>query len=1023
MTRLEPNPQQKRATESLEGRLLISAGAGSGKTSVLTRRAVNAVTPDAVAGWTPVAVDRLLVITFTEKAAGELAERVRGALRAAGRQEDARRLDAAWISTIHGMCARMLRQSALEVGLDPAFGVLGTVDSRRLQAQAFEQASERLLESAERARALFAEYSFEGIARVVAALADEARTRGVELGVVSVAGDTDEAVTLCEVLLRLTSAYAAEYQLLKRDSGQLDFDDLQVQALDLLQNPELSGPWTERFELTMVDEFQDTDALQLDIVERLAGQRLCSVGDEQQSIYGFRGADVDVYRLHRQRMIEAGADSVVLSQNYRSHRSILDFVNQLFGSESMFGQDLVRLEAGAKNAGLIPEDGSPRVEVLIAEKGSSGRGPRKRLADQIAERLDALIAATDIEPQDVAVLLRTYTHAEEYAEALRARGIDTVVTGGDRFFGQPETAALTSLLKVLVNPRDEEALVLLMTSAMWEFTDDALLALRREVVGERAAGLWQALAQVDLAGADGMKARALQALVGRSQARLGRIGLRETILRAVEESGFDLRLLAGDNAGGQAYANVLKFARLASDFEAAGGAGVAAFITHLNDKEKYRDHETPAALVSDGSNAVTIMSMHASKGLEFPVVVLAELGSAGHADSRIAQWDLSDSMRLALRPAESGGSAFVELVTRRAEKEKAGERRLFYVACTRARELLILSGAASLKSRGGETMLGDLVREMDLELEPGSSADIARGSAEMRLRVLALEDVGEQEMISESPVDEAAEVKWLEMALLNPVSPEPAQRRPNRLSYSAIKAYQACPRRFMHEMSFGELPRAHREAETFGSAVHAALELAGESGTLEPGRAESLAAYYRLSSEQTRRLKVAVEAYARSAVAQRVMVAQGPVVREAPFAIRVGEDEAGFLLEGTLDIHVTDSAAALVVDFKTGVAELDAAEMKRRYELQARCYALAALKAGSERVEVVFVRLEQPDGAAPTEAAFTFEEADSDELEHDLLGVYARLVGPEHPAGQYDEYACGGCSLPAGQCEHAEKRS
>lgn len=1115
VTAIRLNDDQRRAAEHLAGRLLISAGAGSGKTRVLTERSTNAVAGLSVDGWTAIGIDELLAITFTEKAAGELAERLRAALRRAGRAGDAQRVDAAWISTIHGMCSRILRASALEAEIDPGFTVLDAVDEGALKQRAFEEAAFAALEGDRHAEWLFSVYGFSAVASVTMCLAASLRTAGkratelritdggsssrlleeavnffeakaaalhqedgpaaechctscsstaenlramgedgldeVELAEAlwralamhtvpalsrGVSEHVDEikvtraelattaagimTASLLKALLRLTDDYLRRFAELKQARGGFDFDDLQIEGLRYL-NSEAGAEWSDRFRLTMVDEFQDTDALQLALVERLSGQNLCTVGDERQSIYGFRGANVSVYREHRRSMIERGAEDVVLGVNYRSHEQVLRFVNRLFGSPSMFAQELVVLEHGRDEPEPpVVDDATHRVEVLVANKDDR---PRFALADAIARRFSTLHVEQGVPLGDMVILLRSYTQADTYADALRARGLDVMVVGGSRFFERPEVAAARALVRLIANGRDEDALGDVLCSDLCRLSDDGLLGLRQAVDSGSAEGLWDALCRAELGPADSVRAERLRAAVHNARDRLGRSSLAELLMRAFEETGMDARLMAGGLAGGQAYANLLKFVRLAASFEQRGHGGAAAFAAYLDAKEQFGDYEPPAALVRDGSDAVRIMSIHASKGLEFPVVAVPELDSSGRSDTEFAVWDTDQMVISAQLPSVWGKdelrrpSTFSQLreTARVAESEET--KRLLYVAFTRAEEVLILTGAAALKEGARDNSRFRMVLDA-LGVVPTCGMDVQIDSENNRVcRVvdIATED-GEVPVAEAEPplATEEEQLEWLEKISATPGYPSAAPlTAPNRLSYSALKSFETCPRRYHFERRLdlgARLPQGPTAAD-FGSAFHVLAQLFGEDGQPDAQRVAAVARFHGLDAAEESRLLEALRAYRDSQAAAQVR-GFGSVKREAAFAVQIGGDE-GFLLDGSIDVYATQGTRALIVDYKTGSAALDERH-RQAYELQGRCYALAAFRDGCTSVEVLFVR---PEVGGET-VGFTLDARDAHDTEERLLALYRRIAAGEAGAiHAVDGDECFGCPA-ATTCPH-----
>jgi ATP-dependent exoDNAse (exonuclease V) beta subunit len=817
------NRAQAQAVRTLSGRLIVDAGAGSGKTRVLAERFANALSGSHSPEWEPVGVDEVVAITFTDKAAGELAERIRRSLRAVGMGDEARRLDAAWISTIHGLCARILRRHAIEAGLDPDARVADDVLAGRIREAAFESAAEAALRSDE-GKLLLSAYRYDALFDQVASLAAALRLARAEprdleteraadfCGLIAEAKDafSDARACFCacsptqktavahaeacarvvmeleelarledhghseeylsqklwsvldswspgrssraveeardelrerhanlieraasiavrpyaKALTELAAEFAERYEQLKREAGVLDFDDLQLKTVALLdKDPRLAARYRSAFKLMMVDEFQDTDRLQLSLIELLSDDNVCTVGDERQSIYGFRGADVSVYREHVERADERGVTRIPLSVNYRSHPAVIEFVNELFGRELLFGERFQNLEAGRLEADperVDPE--TPRMGFVFGERVSqSGTPARLAVADAVARRMHALVAAGRFRAGEMAILLRSYRHAADYASALRRHGLSAVVVGGSRFFSLVEVAVMRALTRCIANTQDDEALSLLAASSFSGITADGLWRLRSRVISDRTAMTDALTDAVGLSPNDARCAARLLDSLDVARSLGGRLPLGSVLLAAVEKGEWFGRLLETGDEGQQAIANILKVARLADGF-AATGAGAAEFSEYLDAKERLAVHEPPATLVGEDESVVRIMSIHAAKGLEFPVVVLAGLDDSPRADTSIALVDLRaesspklavslpSSMQDGTRPETRRTQAFAELHEMQAELDRDEAKRLFYVGCTRAEELLILAGTAGAKGPKPDTMLDWLLR-------------------------------------------------------------------------------------------------------------------------------------------------------------------------------------------------------------------------------------------------------------------------------------------------------------------------
>lgn len=1122
------NDEQKAAVEALRGGVLISAGAGSGKTRTLTERFVYALGSVPAEQWEPASVEDMLAITFTDKAAGELAERVRSALKSTGRVEEARAVDAAWIGTIHGLCARILRRHSIEAGLDPAFAVADTVEGARLQEQAFENAARESIEAG--GGTLFAEYGFDVVFDATTTLARKLAVRGLAASAlkpessprpseiktnavillheagedIASCGDAGASASKClaacrdgVTLLReldaseltddelayelwvalrdwspgrrakaygdthdrlkeghselvalaasaasrrfaltlqdLVARYVTLYQEAKRARGLLDFEDLQVETLRLFRSrPDVDERYRKLFRLVMVDEFQDTDELQLSIVNEVAGANLCTVGDEQQSIYRFRGADVGVFRRHNEEMALRGARAYQLATNYRSNGSIIEFVNRVFSDECFFGDRLLALRHGRSEPqpGAVGHD-EPRVWLTCYDSAKQGESKpsvetiRRAEAEEIAERFRVLRDEHGMSPGDMVVLLRAYSAAHIYADALMAQGFETAIVGGSRFFELTEISTMRALLRVIANPEDEEALALVMASQMGRFSDDALWRVRDLAAhDEGPTGMWEALGSSEsfTQADDAEAARGLVGVIERARDRVGEMPLSHVLLRAVEEASFDLVLLSQGAHGRQAYANVLKLARMADAFESSGGVGAAAFAAYLDAKEGYADHTAPMTLVDEGGSAVRLMSIHSSKGLEFPVVAVPDLGAGRRAEGSPLRVRMSDdAVEFALKlpagwskdSASRMSSMFAELDRMERDEEDAERKRLFYVACTRAQEVLVLTGAHP-SDKAPEPESGSVMAWVLCAL--GADAQVERtalGEGWLCSRTV-------QPVAPEAPAcaeGDGSAIRW-RWTVTEP-SHSNEQTVPTRLSYSHFDLFKRCPMSFWarHVLRVGDLKQPSADGATgFGSVVHAILEIANGSEMPAQTQIEAIAKSAGLDARGIEKATLTARAFLESPLASRLAGCQ-VVRKEWPFAIAMNDATGAWLLAGAIDAYGRSDGDGLIVDYKTG-ASGSPEELQDRYRLQASVYALVALRDGCTRVEVVFTRPEVlgSDGA-PQEVTYSFTASDAENLEAEICVLHERMAKDEFaPLAQWDEFTCRGCAIAGTVC-------
>jgi ATP-dependent helicase/nuclease subunit A len=943
--------EQLAAIERRDGPLLLSASAGSGKTSVLVERFVRSVVED---GLRPAEV---LAITFTDKAAGELRSRVRARLLEAGEREAARDAEAAWIMTFHGFCARVLRAHAVAAGLDPAFAVLEEPGARALRREAFDAALATFLadrpDGGARTDALdvAAAYTPDRLADMVWDAHDHLRSRGQTRPRLPAAGSVDlaaaraaldaaaagaasalagarslvtidrarAAVASCREMLaalpagapasgaalkaatfapgsaaelrepatagyldalaaygaacrdararpvlalldELLGTCADAYAAAKRARSAVDFDDLELLTRDLLARaPAAAAGYAERFARIMVDEFQDTNPLQLEILGFLDRGHVFTVGDELQSIYAFRHADVSVFRARRAALAQQGA-AATLATSFRARPEILETIDAAFAGAH--GASWVALRPGRDE----PPDDEPRVELLLTDAARwEGAGmpelgdglpaaPAARHAEArlVAQRIADLVRDGEARAGDVAVLLRAATDIGLYERSIELEGLAALSSGGRGWWGRRQVKDLCCYLGALANPRDEQALLGLLASPLVGASSDALALLAMAARAGRGV-LWDAVAHaaVRLPRADAERLETFRGWFAAERGRAGRLSLDELLARVVRRTGYDLHVLALPG-GARRLANVHKLMRLAADFEARRGRDVRGFID-LATAELEADAREPDAPVDlSGLQAVRLMTIHAAKGLEFPVVVVADLGRRGstrHPDL------LEDGDRVGLRlvgidNTSEKALAWDELAQARREAEDAEERRIMHVAMTRAEERLILSGAVDLDKGWpaaaagapplawmGPALLPDpralsaaapeLVRAWEHDGHPGRIRAVLNGPATVG-RVLRLGPAAPGEQLSLA-LGDAAEVP-VEPLVEDPVAagpprgavptpaaappraaraapaaasagaagaaPAAAPPAPATISYSSLGHYAACPYRF-----------------------------------------------------------------------------------------------------------------------------------------------------------------------------------------------------------------------------------
>jgi ATP-dependent exoDNAse (exonuclease V) beta subunit len=825
------------------------------------------------------------------------------------------------------------------------------------------------------------------------------------------------------LLQELLVAFDRAYSDAKTRESALDFEDLQLSARDLLlERPDVRDRASWRFRSVMVDEFQDTNRLQCEIVDLLGAEELFFVGDEFQSIYRFRHADVAVFRERR-----ASSEGVVaLTRNYRSRPEVLSVVNHVFGTE--FGGDFEPLVA----FGRFPDPlFGPGVELLVTDKVAYRQTDvhwRVAEARHLARRVRRLVDSGEAAPGEIVLLFMAGTEAERYEEALRQEGLPTHRAAGRGYFGQQQVVDLVAYLRLLHNRYDDQALVTVLASPLVGVSNDALVLLRRAAARRPLySGLERELPE----GLDERDRRLFEAFRQRYE-RLARaaarVGLERLCERILVEHDYDLAVLARWD-GRRRYANLRKLARLARSFEELRGPDVEGFVRFLGDREASGAREGEAVAEEEGGDAIRLLTVHSAKGLEFKVVVLADAGRAMPAPS---------PDEILCLPDGRFGFRFLNPVTGRAdgvfgygdlrETERAADeaehRRLLYVAMTRAVDRLIVSGAIDPTSRRDERApLAWLLDRLQVGLSDanGEPVELERGDTRVVLRV----DRGafvEEAVVAPAEAPAPAEPAQLELfasdesggARIAPrlpelaVVPQPAGDRIRRLSYSALALFDRCPYRFFAERivglspadGAGEVPggAGGLAATEIGDAVHTVLEEGVEPGEI-PDRV--LARYPAATADDLTRIESLVASWSRSRLAERLRSLEG-VRPELGFAF----EHDGVLLQGRLDLFRMADGRALVVDYKTNRLEEHSPSevVEAEYRLQRLVYALASFRAGADEVEISYVFLERPD--EPVTA--TFARAELAGLEAELSAAIERIhAGDFRPTPS--EFACPGC--------------
>jgi ATP-dependent helicase/nuclease subunit A len=966
----ELKPEQKIAAHTLDRHLSVTAGPGAGKTFVLVERYLEILRVKKAS------VDNIVAITFTNRAANEMRQRVRDRIDSLLRESSdsdrqtwlrhKRALEGGVITTIHGFCSRLLHEFPVEANIDPQFVLLDehqalmlleavveealadaihhgnetivqftqgtgraalasalvelhrkyrgeglsleTIERltaanhastaqydaalKELDAHMAELFSVRLTKAADEKRAnaardwpglraLLAQPPNEKtIAAYCQAIDDfwEARPQKRSHPVIEridelLWGD-DPGVNDCLrgklpaigfdllakeyslALLKLLREIDRRLDVEKQRLSVLDFDDLQLRALRLLDRPEVLARVTERYRYFLVDEFQDTNGLQRDLLTKIAltrGANVFIVGDRKQSIYGFRGADVDVFTEMTAAIEETGGAQQPLHLNFRSQKPLIDSFNFLFGKifqaraevpQEAFGQlGYVKHEPSVALRGAEHEP--PLVELMVSavrsedatnetdEESASSLTAHERDADQVAMRISELVNRTsDINQQsgqdargprlkygEIAILLRAFTGVWTYESALRRAGIPYLTVQGKGFYQREEVTDLIQLLRFLDNTTDELALAAILRSPLGGISDNALLALRcapwigeestserlhrrnllRALRGHREIQFIEAGEQVAL----DRVAAFVEALIQRRN----RYGIADLLRYAVNASEF-MTVIAANFDGAQRVANVEKLFRLAEQFEKSGHL-IRDFVHYVEEFEAVGGREGEGQM-DESADVVRLMTIHQAKGLEYPVVIIPDLHREPNRREASFIIDRHKGMTVRIpdgRGRSVRGALFNELGQRNRWREEFESMRVLYVAATRAEDRLIFSGAVEQKELENLTKTD---RELwlawiwqALELDEHAQTGQVRFGDDVQIQVTVNRD-SQNALLSIRPVradatadpriDAALPFEQL-FPLLEPIPPETGLVL-RRFTVTQLINFQRCPRQY-----------------------------------------------------------------------------------------------------------------------------------------------------------------------------------------------------------------------------------
>ncbi len=996
---------------STRNNVVVEAGAGTGKTSLLIRVFLDRVLGSP--GLAPIPIERIVALTFTKKAAGEIKERLfkslseqaslgsseaeRGRVRAA-----LQNIDKASIDTIHGFASSLLRLYPLESGLSPDF----EIDEGALIEEVFEEEWLRWLDVELGDRAPRSELwisllqktdlgQIKKLAKAVISerLGDESLARPCRavLQAVSEMGESaaslgisPEGEDVVGRALRLLLPFREAMRARLSEKGLISFDGLLMRARNLLRDhPKVRDELKGRYDTFLVDEFQDTDPLQGEILFFLAEERggagasgaldwerirlgrgrLFVVGDPKQSIYRFRGADIAAYQRFTRRILEQEGRSTDLEINYRSPADMLGAVNAVFAGLMAEKEGLQAPYKALKPrpGGETAPTGRAPVEIAVADAAKAGEGLRLQAAFVAGWIARHCGPGRERRYKDAAVLLRSATALPDFCQALRKSGIPYVSDGEKSFFSAPEAGDMINLVRAARDPSDRSALAGILRSPLVCMEDGDLLRLAR-------AGELDYLKDASRATLkSGREAvLCLFKILRRIHSMSGRVSLFE-LLCDLFESLSVRELLSAAYGGQQTAANLAKLLRMSEEFTGDLSKGPEEFAAYLARSRKEGRAEGESPLSDDRFDAVRLLTIHKAKRLEFPVVFLANLPAKAappnSGPSVLYDWE-TGAAGFRIKGKRGTGMADIAmayLAPREKAREDEEQIRLLYVAMTRAREKLFLLGRTKI-SPGS---LAALLKKGGTWPGEGSSLEI--GGVSIPVRVLAegerpfeeIESLAGEAPPSSLPAPERFSKLWLARR------EKKAAAAPEQIIFPSRESEFLDADASLPGLEGGG-PGPSSSSAFVGRICHKVLEswVFREFWSEADLEAAMGPAVGELSASEPQGLWAEAEAEARGVLSRflsspraRGMSRVKILGRETPFSYK----KDGRLVSGVIDLIYEDQGAVVVADYKSDKADSPAqwARLREKYARQGALYLEAVERAWGrkpDRFEVVFLR-------------------------------------------------------------------
>jgi DNA helicase-2/ATP-dependent DNA helicase PcrA len=939
------NGEQRRAVTHEGGPLLIVAGAGTGKTTVISKRIAWLIETGRAKP------QEILALTFTEKAAGEMEERV-DQLLPLGYVD-------LWISTFHAFCQRLLQERGLDIGLPNEFRLLNQTDAYLLVRRHFDKFN------LDYYRPLGNPTKFlHAMLRHFSRCKDEDISPEDYLKYANALSSEDaESADNAKRQRELAAAYDV-YQKLLLDEGCLDLGDLQMYAIRLLRTrPQVLAEYRARFKFVLVDEFQDTNWSQYELIKMLVGKKgnVVVVGDDDQSIYKFRGASISNIMQFKNDF--PGAKDVVLTTNYRSRQGVLDH-----SYEFIQRNNPNRLEAK-----LTTADGKPLSKRLTGTREGKAEIEHLRFPthdDEVIGVIDRMIAMKDDQPErnwsDFAILVRSNGAADDYSRMLQRRGVPYQFLALRGLYAKPVIMDCVAYFMLLDDHHESPALYRILSSPPYRIPGEDLIRLAHEA-RKSATSMFDVLGQRELLPWLSSEARPtidrLMADIARHTDVARSKGVTQLLIAFLTESGYLRHLKNGsDTEAREQFGYLHQFLTRLKRFEDFHDEATLSHFMEEYALERESGEEGALAFDPDaGPDMVRIMTVHASKGLEFPYVFIVDLVDKRFPSvARPEEIPLPDALTKEILP--EGSDVHLE-----------EERRLFYVAMTRAKDGLFLTSA---EDYGGKSKKkpSRFLAELGFEDAPTLAPSTER--------------LSEPTHVPESAVPEKLPT-------------------PERFSFSALAAYDNCPLQYKYAHII-KIPSLGKASQSFGNTIHATLEWflkeLSERDALRQAKpsdenAKSLSVtrdellekyeecwqddWYESKEEKDRFRGEGRDGLSRF-YDQCLVEPPKPLFLEKEFSLKIGE----YALKGTIDRIDATEGGVEIVDYKTGRPKTED-DLDSDAKRQLMLYQIAVLRLfGLTPVRLTYYYLK--DG---TKASFIGTEKQLGKLEAEAEETFGKIKG------------------------------